>query len=90
MGSVEARVLTSLHRVSVGRGRRANAALAADLLPAAAPTLETVTSEPRSILGLVADVVAAAFHGVLGARPPYATTSGVEALVGCHALNCYR
>jgi hypothetical protein len=38
----------------------------------------------------VADVVAAAFYGVLGVRAPYATTSGVEALVGCHALNCYR
>jgi hypothetical protein len=52
-------------------------------------TLETVTSEPQSIPALV-DVVAAAFYGVLGARAPYATTSGVEALVGCHALNCYR
>jgi hypothetical protein len=53
-------------------------------------TLETVTSEPRSMPVPVADVVAAAFYGVLGVRAPYATTSGVEALVGCHALNCYR
>jgi hypothetical protein len=53
-------------------------------------TLETVTSEPRSIPAPVADVVVAAFYGVLGVRTPYATTSGVEALVGCHALNCYR
>lgn len=53
-------------------------------------TLETVTSEPQSMPAPVVDVVAAAFYGVLGARAPYATTSGVEALVGCHALNCYR
>ena len=53
-------------------------------------TLEAATSEPQSIPRPIADVVTAAFHGVLGARPPYATTSGVEALVGCHALNCYR
>jgi hypothetical protein len=37
-----------------------------------------------------ANVVVAAFYGVLGTRAPYATTSGVEAFVGCHALNCYR
>ncbi|MGI9099056.1 MAG: hypothetical protein ACR2H2_11320 [Solirubrobacteraceae bacterium] len=37
-----------------------------------------------------ATVVAAAFYGVLGARAPYATSSGVEAFVGCHALNCHR
>lgn len=53
-------------------------------------TLETVASEPHSMLAPIVDVVAAAFYGVLGTRAPYATTSGVEALVGCHALNCYR
>jgi hypothetical protein len=36
------------------------------------------------------NVVVATFYGVLGARAPYATASGVEAFVGCHALNCYR
>jgi hypothetical protein len=36
------------------------------------------------------NVVTAAFYGVLGVRAPYATSSGVEAFVGCHALNCYR
>jgi hypothetical protein len=35
-------------------------------------------------------VVTAAFYGVLGVRAPYATSSGVEAFVGCHALNCYN
>lgn len=44
--------------------------------------------EPTSLL--VANVVVAAFYGVLGARVPYATSSGVEAFVGCHALNCYN
>jgi len=38
----------------------------------------------------VPSVVAATFYGVLGVRPPYATSSGVEAFVGCHALNCYN
>ena len=35
------------------------------------------------------DVVAANFYGVLGTREPFATSSGVESFVGCHALNCY-
>lgn len=52
--------------------------------------VEGVTTEAQSMPPPVSDVVAAAFYGVLGARAPYATTSGVEALVGCHALNCYR
>jgi hypothetical protein len=55
-------------------------------------TVEAVSREPRTKPTPVpaANVVAAAFYGVLGARAPYATSSGVEAFVGCHALNCYR
>jgi hypothetical protein len=43
----------------------------------------------ESIPAAPANLVAAAFYGVLGTREPYATSSGVEAFVGCHALNCY-
>jgi hypothetical protein len=43
----------------------------------------------ESIPGAPTNVVAAAFYGVLGEHEPYATSSGVEAFVGCHALNCY-
>ena len=43
----------------------------------------------ESIPAAPGDVVAAAFYGVLGTCEPYATSSGVEAFVGCHALNCY-
>jgi hypothetical protein len=43
----------------------------------------------ESIPAAPANIVAAAFYGVLGTREPYATSSGVEAFVGCHALNCY-
>ncbi len=45
---------------------------------------------PGAVATASPNVVAAAFYGVLGVRPPYATSSGVEALVGCHALNCYN
>jgi hypothetical protein len=53
---------------------------------------EPVEREPQIESRPVAptNVVVAAFYGVLGARAPYATSSGVEAFVGCHALNCYR
>ena len=53
-------------------------------------TLYSVRSEAQPMPAPTTDVVAAAFYGVLGARAPYATESGVEAFVGCHALNCYR
>jgi hypothetical protein len=61
-------------------------------MPTMDATAETATSETRigPIPSPVADVVVAAFYGVLGARVPYATSSGVEAFVGCHALNCYN
>jgi hypothetical protein len=45
---------------------------------------------PEVVATASPNVVAATFYGVLGVRPPYATSSGVEALVGCHALNCYN
>lgn len=55
-------------------------------------TVKAVRSEPKvePTPLLVANVVVAAFYGVLGARVPYATSSGVESFVGCHALNCYN
>lgn len=43
----------------------------------------------ESIPAAPANLVAAAFYGVLGRHEPYATSSGVEVFVGCHALNCY-
>lgn len=49
---------------------------------------EAMLPEPRLAEPII-DVVEASFYGVLGAREPYATSSGVETFVGCHALNCY-
>lgn len=48
-------------------------------------TREVTAKKPTSF-----DVVKSAFYGVLGTREPYATSSGVEAFVGVHALNCYN
>jgi hypothetical protein len=44
------------------------------------PTLVGITSE--------IDVVRASFYGVLGARTPSVTPSGIEVFVGCHTLTC--
>ncbi|MGH2942032.1 MAG: hypothetical protein ACRDLN_04570 [Solirubrobacteraceae bacterium] len=48
------------------------------------------SGQPEAVPATSPGVVDATFYGVLGVRPPYATSSGVEAFVGCHALNCYN
>lgn len=55
-----------------------------------ATTIHAEIARPRPGLAEpVIDVVEATFYGALGVREPYATSSGVETFVGCHALNCY-
>lgn len=53
-------------------------------MAAAVHTIDALTSQPAAI-----DVTVAAFYGVLGVEPAYATRSGIEALACCHAMNAY-
>jgi hypothetical protein len=55
------------------------------MTPAVVAPAECEPPRIASIPDAPANVVAAAFYGVLGACKPYATSSGVEAFVGCHA-----